>query len=436
MKRRIGIVFEGCDGGGCDGDDDNSIKSNGIAEKIAVLVPSEISTIKDLKHFIVPKTSEKNESWSIYQKRFAKEFMKTKKKEEGCEKEHKTYKFKSALYFYENGLRILDEDTLDIIGDNDLICCRVTAKPVKTTQQKMAPKSVIKRLEKRREEPPKKKQKPQTSKHHFFDSDGEIVMDDEEGEEEKGEGEEEGRVDKEKEKLVESSKENMNTVNNSEVQTKKKRRRRRKNKKKDDTLVNVSVILDSANPPPPNTPAHKITTSTQEEEPDYTPNDLPESENAAPTNEESWDIVGSESLDGTPEKGDIIGWKELFLNDNFVPEYTDWRVGTVLSVDEETKMVTFEEPTQKQMLLDRMLIPKLIKRGPNHLFPQEKEKCLIDGDASQPQQQEQEQKQEEQEEQKQEKKDQNNVNEKRKKIPSCKGLAATLAQIRKNSNNQ
>ena len=420
MKRRIGVVFDGCCG-------EHGEES---AEKIAVLVPEEVTTVKELKRFVVPKTSERDGSWSIYQKRFAKEFLKAKRKEGSPE--GAVYKFKAALYFYENGLRILDEDTLDIIKDNDIIRCRVTSKPkqafelpkkaaekttaksVETPSSKSAkPKKVATILpkEKREEEPPKKKQKAQASKHLFFDSDGEIVPDENEpNEEEKVE-----EVTKEGEEIKEDA------DKAGEAQGKKKRKRRRKNKKKEDTLVNVSVVLDSANPPPPNTPAHKIDTPVEPvqqascQSPKYTPDfDISPKHIAEPSHH---DIESSESLKRTPEKGDVVGWKEVYLSENFVPEYTDWKVGTVSSVDSETGMVTFEDPAQEQVVFTHMLMPKLIKSGssqPHQPAPSPKkpqESCPI----ASPQKVE--------------------VNEKPKKIPSCKGLAATLAQLRKNSNN-
>lgn len=427
MKRRIGVVFDVVDvdgGGGSDGD--STVRKKKVVpppEKIAILVPAEITTVKDLKRFVVPKTSVKNGSWSVYQRKFAKESLKARKVDAGA-----TYKFKAALYFYENNLRILDEDTLDIINDNDIIRCQVTAKLVKEEgKEKKVMKEEEKKVMKREEEkpkcfeeeiisttkkkqfqPPNKKQKTQTSsKHLFFDSDGEIMSSEDE-------------IAQEKE-----SKEIATPNKTEETPAKKKRKRRRKSKKKEDALVNVSVVLDSENPPPPNTPAHTITEPIRKETIEEK-NDAvligETQENQGSIQKEDIDIEGCESLSRIPEKGDVVGWKEVYLSENFVPEYTDWKVGTVSSVDAETRMVAFEEPAQGEVLFTHMLAPKLIKSSAGSL-PLEQEKRLPsdevqkDAPSQSPQQATEE------------------SNEKTKKIPSCKGLAKTLAQIRRNPNN-
>lgn len=436
MKRRIGVVFDVVDVGGGGSDDGDSTakkekkkkKDVPPPEKIAILVPAEVTTVKDLKRFVVPKTSVKDGSWSVYQRKFAKEFVKAQKVDAG-----ETYKFKSALYFYENNLRILDEDTLDIINDNDIVRCQVTAKLVKgegkekkvtkeeekkvmkeeekkvikeeEKKSKCSEEKIISTAEKKQFQPPNKKQKTQTSsKHLFFDSDGEIMSSEDE-------------LPREME-----NKEIATPNKIEETPAKKKRKRRRKNKKKEDALVNVSVVLDSENPPPPNTPAHTITEPIHKE-PTEEKNDAAlieeMQESQSPVQKEDIDIEGCESLSRIPTKGDVVGWKEVYLSENFVPEYTDWKVGTVSSVDAETRMVAFEEPAQGEVLFTHMLAPKLIKSAAGSL-PLEQEKHLPSDEVQKdtlprsPQQ----------------------VTEKtNKKIPSCKGLAKTLAQIRRNPNN-
>lgn len=426
MKRRIGVVFDVVDvGGGSSGDGGSTTRNNKKKdvpppEKIAILVPAEVTTLKDLKRFVVPKTSVKDGSWSVYQRKFAKEFVKAQKVDAGA-----TYKFKSALYFYENNLRILDEDTLDIVNDNDIVRCQVTAKLVKGERKekkdtkeeekkvikeeekksKCSEEKIISTAEKKQFQPPNKKQKTQTSsKHLFFDSDGEIMSSEDELSQEK------------------ENKEIATPNRVEETPAKKKRKRRRKNKKSADALVNVSVVLDSENPPPPNTPAHTITEPIHKE-PTEEKNDAAlieeMQESQSPVQKEDIDIEGCESLSRIPAKGDVVGWKEVYLSENFVPEYTDWKVGTVSSVDAETRMVAFEEPAQGEVLFTHMLAPKLIKSAAGSL-PLEQEKHLPSDEVQKdtlPQSPQQ-------------------VTEKiNKKIPSCKGLAKTLAQIRRNPNN-
>lgn len=381
MKRRIGVVFEGC----------NSKDED--AEKIAVLVPEDVATVKDLKRLVVPKTSTKDKSWTIYQKRFVKDFLKNKKKE--GHPHDITYKFKSSLYFLETGLHILDEDTLEIVKDNDIICCKVTAKPSKQSHDaptKKAPQeSQTKPLASHKgnaEEPlppPSKKPKAQTSIHLFFDSDGEATS-------------------QEKRTKTDDKKESE-----TEPQTKKKRRRRRKPKKKEtEALENVSVILDSANPPPPNTPAHKVT---------------------APASEKPWDFEGSERLGRLPEKGEVVGWKEVYLNEKMTPEYTDWKVGTVLSVETESKIITFEEPGQDPVTFSHMLMPKLVRGNPQTNVSHSQESN--DTTTNKQNNKNTETRQEESEKCE----PQRAVSEKTKRIPSCKGIAATLAHLKKSSYN-